>query len=149
MEVSSGIILYRNTINGYEFFVCTPGGPYWHNRELWNFPKGHVENGETPFIAALREFKEETSISLSDDESKYNYLGLIKQNNKKHVHVFSKEYEGEDYSNCYSNECVSIINGVEISHPEVKAYSWMTIEELENKGMKCYIPIFKIISDSD
>jgi bis(5'-nucleosidyl)-tetraphosphatase len=30
--------------------------------KYWDFPKGHVEDGETPFVAALRELKEETGI---------------------------------------------------------------------------------------
>lgn len=148
MEVSSGIILYRKNEDRFEFFMCSPGGPYWVNRILWGFPKGHIENGETPFETALREFEEETSVKLSKDETKYQYLGKIRQNKKKDVHVFIKPYENENLTNCYSNYCVSIIKGVEIKHPEIKEYKWVNIEEYKENGIKPYIPILeKICND--
>lgn len=31
-------------------------------KEVWTFPKGHLEEGETPETAALREVKEETGL---------------------------------------------------------------------------------------
>lgn len=143
MEYSSGIILYRkNKDNIFEFFVCTPDGPTWSKRELWNFPKGHVEDGETPFEAALREFQEETSVKLDCNEQLYTFYGLIKQNKKKEVYVYAKKYDGENLSDCYSNECETIYKGVKYIHREIKAYQWMTLSELENKGMKCYLDTF-------
>jgi 8-oxo-dGTP pyrophosphatase MutT (NUDIX family) len=32
------------------------------NRDLWVLPKGHIENGETPEAAAVREVMEETGV---------------------------------------------------------------------------------------
>jgi 8-oxo-dGTP pyrophosphatase MutT (NUDIX family) len=32
------------------------------NRQNWIFPKGHIEKGETPEVAALREAKEEAGV---------------------------------------------------------------------------------------
>jgi predicted NUDIX family NTP pyrophosphohydrolase len=148
MELSSGIILYKKDNNNeVKFFVCTPGGPYWENKELWNFPKGHVEVGESDFECALREFEEETSIKLNPN-SYYIDFGLVRQNKQKNVHVYAKKYENEDTSNCYSNLCTSIINGISIEHYEIKGYAWKTIDELRNNGIKCYIPIFKKIIDN-
>lgn len=77
MEVSSGVLLYRNNNGVIEFFVCTPDGPYWKYRELWCFPKGHIENNETPFQTAIREFEEETSVKLSDNPIDYECFGMI------------------------------------------------------------------------
>jgi ADP-ribose pyrophosphatase YjhB (NUDIX family) len=42
-------------------------------RILWSLPKGHIEEGETPEIAALREVKEETGIDSEIERS----LGVI------------------------------------------------------------------------
>lgn len=145
METSSGIILYRKVNDTVEFFMCTPDGPHWKYRELWSFPKGHMENDETPLDTALREFEEETSVKLTSDTSKYFYLGKIKQNKSKYVHTFCKEYEDEDLTHCYSNTCISIVNGVEIEHNEIKDYKWMTIDEYETKGIKVYIPLLEEI----
>ena len=42
-------------------------------RLLWSLPKGHIETGETPEEAAIREVKEETGIESQIDKS----LGVI------------------------------------------------------------------------
>jgi mutator protein MutT len=42
-------------------------------RLLWSLPKGHIETGETPEQAAIREVKEETGIESQIDKS----LGVI------------------------------------------------------------------------
>ncbi len=42
-------------------------------RLLWSLPKGHIEKGETPEIAALREVQEETGIASEISRS----LGVI------------------------------------------------------------------------
>ena len=145
MEWSSGVILYRDNGERREFFVCTPDGPHWEGRVLYNFPKGHIEGEETPFQAAIREFQEETSIPLTNDESKYIYYGIVNQNKKKNVHVFIKKWEGEDTEHCVSNMCTSAWNGHIIEHHEVRGYTWMTYDELKEVGMKCYRQVFRDI----
>lgn len=148
MEYSAGIILYKREFGKTYFFVCTPGGPFWKKRELWNFPKGHIENGETALDAAIREFKEETSIDLCQ-LSTYRLLGDVLQNKKKKVTVFAKEYDGEKTENCKSIQCKTVINGKEYLHDEIKDYAWMTYDELVEKGMKCYLNVYKMLLDDD
>ncbi len=43
-----------------------------HNAGHWDFPKGHVEEGETEIETATREVKEETNIDVEVDET-YRY----------------------------------------------------------------------------
>ena len=43
-----------------------------HNKGHWDFPKGHVESGETEVETAKREVKEETNIDVEVDEE-YRY----------------------------------------------------------------------------
>ena len=43
-----------------------------HNAGHWDFPKGHVEDGETEVQTAIREVKEETNIDVEVDEE-YRY----------------------------------------------------------------------------
>lgn len=150
METSSGVILYKKVNDVMQFFMCTPDGPYWKHRILWCFPKGHIEDNETPFETALREFEEETSVKLTSDENQYAFYGKIKQNKKKFVFVYVKQYQNEDLTNCYSNTCISIVNGVEYEHNEIKDYKWVTLEEYKEKGIKAYIPILEqILIDCD
>lgn len=40
---------------------------------VWTFPKGHIEKGETPIQAAIREVKEETNV----EGEVISYLGKI------------------------------------------------------------------------
>ena len=43
-----------------------------HNAGHWDFPKGHVEDGETEVETAIREVKEETNIDVEVNEE-YRY----------------------------------------------------------------------------
>ena len=43
-----------------------------HNAGHWDFPKGHVEDGETEVQTAIREVKEETNIDVDVNEE-YRY----------------------------------------------------------------------------
>ncbi len=57
-EYSAGVVLFRE-INGKRKYLILhyPGGHF-------DFPKGHLEKGETETMAAIRELEEETGISV-------------------------------------------------------------------------------------
>lgn len=58
-EISSGIMVYRDTREGsreYLFLVRKEG--------FLDFPKGHIEEGETEVTAAVRETLEETGLTV-------------------------------------------------------------------------------------
>lgn len=88
----------------------------------WGFPKGHLEEGEKPLEAALREVSEETGFIVSAEvdskpisETKYTYLWKKQKINKtvwyykmKVVEPFTKEPDDEilavslkDYESAY------------------------------------------------
>lgn len=56
-EVSAGGIVFRRDPDGTPRFLLIRDS-YRH----WGFPKGHLEDGETPAAAALRETHEETGL---------------------------------------------------------------------------------------
>jgi 8-oxo-dGTP pyrophosphatase MutT (NUDIX family) len=56
VETSAGGVIVR--WHGAVPYVLLIRDPY----KLWGFPKGHLENGETPDAAALREVEEETGL---------------------------------------------------------------------------------------
>lgn len=56
-EVSAGGIVFRRGPDGTPRFLLIRDS-YRH----WGFPKGHLEDGETPAEAALRETREETGL---------------------------------------------------------------------------------------
>jgi 8-oxo-dGTP pyrophosphatase MutT (NUDIX family) len=56
-EISSGGVVVRRSSQGYEVCLVNDG-------KYWGFPKGHIEPGETPEVAAMREISEETGLPL-------------------------------------------------------------------------------------
>lgn len=57
MEKSAGLIIFRKEGSSIKYLLLH------YSAGHWDFPKGHVEQGETDMDAALRELKEETGIS--------------------------------------------------------------------------------------
>ena len=56
-EVSAGGIVFRRDADGTARFLLIKDS-YQH----WGFPKGHLEEGESPAGAAMRETREETGL---------------------------------------------------------------------------------------
>ena len=56
VETTAGGVIYRYV--GEEPHILLIKDGYRH----WGLPKGHLENGETPGAAALREAREETGL---------------------------------------------------------------------------------------
>ena len=64
-----------------------------HNAGHWDFPKGHVEEGETEVQTAIREVKEETNMDVeivSDKKYIANYIIEHKQVEKEVVYFTAK-----------------------------------------------------------
>jgi len=57
MEKSVGLIIFRDTDRGRSVLLLHYRGGHW------DFPKGHVEKGETEQQTATRELREETGIT--------------------------------------------------------------------------------------
>lgn len=55
-EVSAGGIVFRRSARGVRFLLIRD------SYQNWGFPKGHLEEGESPGAAALREVEEETGL---------------------------------------------------------------------------------------
>lgn len=69
-----------------------------HNAGHWDFPKGHVEEGETEIETAIREVKEETNIDIKiEKENRYISEYSPKENVMKTVIYFlGEKIGGED-----------------------------------------------------
>ena len=61
LEVSAGGVVFLRLPDGSARFLLIRD-PYGH----WGFPKGHLEPGETPAEAALRETLEETGLEQAE-----------------------------------------------------------------------------------
>lgn len=62
-EISAGAIIYR-TENGkiYYLLLQYPAMSHRAKKDYCDFPKGHLENGESDVVAMRREIKEETGL---------------------------------------------------------------------------------------
>jgi 8-oxo-dGTP diphosphatase len=72
-EISAGCVVYRSTEDLTEVVLIQP-----RDRKAWALPKGLIERGEKPEIAAQRETREETGLSgtivVKIDTIKYSYI---------------------------------------------------------------------------
>lgn len=58
LEISAGGVIYRRSTEGIDVcLIATQGG------ETWQLPKGIIEDGEAPEVAAQREVQEETGLT--------------------------------------------------------------------------------------
>lgn len=154
MEISAGIIPYRRCEdNEIRFFVGHPGGPYQKFTRYMAFLKGNIERGEDIKHGAVREFQEESGVSLKPYEiESLKYLGSVKQNKKKRVHAFSLNMD-IDETKCSSNRCMiefPLNSGNEIEIPEIDEYRWLTFSELKGVTNKNHIRFYEeILRDVD
>ena len=87
-----------------------------HNAGHWDFPKGHVEEGETEFETAIREVKEETNIDIKiEKENRYISEYSPKEDVMKTVIYFlGEKIGGEDKPQI---EEVSDVEWVDVNKP--------------------------------
>ena len=140
MKYSAGIIPFRSNLKGeLEFFFFFSCGIGWSGKNYWAYLKGGVEKDENYVSAAIREFKEESGLSMEDCKSQMLIpLGTSLQNPKKTVIAYGLHYPNIDPSKCYSNMAD---NG---RNPEIDAYRWFTYEELK----KCTHPAHLIFYET-
>jgi predicted NUDIX family NTP pyrophosphohydrolase len=90
---SAGILLFRRDAAGASVLLVHPGGPFWSKKDdrAWFIPKGELEDGEEPLLAAKREFREE--LGSEPPEGELIELGTVK--NKGGKLIFAWALEGD------------------------------------------------------
>ena len=107
-----------------------------HNAGHWDFPKGHVEEGETEIETAIREVKEETNINIKiEKENKYISEYSPKENVMKTVIYFiGEKVGGEDkpqIEEVSDVEWVDVNKAVErITHQRSKEIMMQVIKDM-------------------
>jgi 8-oxo-dGTP pyrophosphatase MutT (NUDIX family) len=121
--ISCGLIIY----DPKEHCILA-GHPtkYKSGKGDWDILKGHLEPGEDPKEAAIREAYEESGIELTKEEiESMKDLGKFKYSKKKDLHLFLLEKE---IPPLYTLECKSIVDGE--TYPEMDAYKKVPVKEL-------------------
>jgi predicted NUDIX family NTP pyrophosphohydrolase len=144
MKKSAGILAFRKSGKLWEVFLVHPGGPFWKNKDEhgWSVPKGEFTEEENPLDAALREFKEETGLTVTGS---FNRLEPVRQPGGKIVHVWAVEAElnpGEVRSNTLTMEWPPR-SGKEIEVPEVDKAEWFPLQVAYQKIHKGQVPVLE------
>lgn len=113
-DVSSGIIIVKHMIDGWNFL-------FLQSFDYWDFPKGGVESGEELLETAIREVKEETTIT--DLHFNWGY-GYIECEPYKDGHKIARYYLAETHQ-----EKIELPINPLLGHPEHEAYRWMNYQE--------------------
>lgn len=133
MEKSCGILVYRWKNGVLQVLLGKNAGPF--NRKMpWNIPKGHIEEGESEFECAVREFEEETGLEVPQDRNCI-MLGNAKTSSGKVVVIFGMEYDynpdGDDVpitSMTFTKEYPRH-SGHFITMPELECAKYIAVED--------------------
>ena len=139
MKRSAGILPNKYINNKLYVYLEHPGGPYYENRDIWSICKGeYIE--EKPIDAAIREFREESGVSISKDQ--LTFLSSHKVNNNKLVTIFTTNTDidpSKMTSNTFTKEYPKG-SGIIQEFPEMDKGQWFSIEEAYKKIVKSQIP---------
>lgn len=146
---SAGLLPYRRANGVVEVFLVHPGGPFWASKDTagWSIAKGEFAEGEEPLAAALREFQEETGLTL---EGHFQPLGSIRQSGGKTVHAWAIEADLDPatiVSNTFTMEWPPR-SGKTAEFPEIDRAAWFTLETAAEKLHKGQAPLLEKFRDA-
>ena len=139
---SAGLLVHRKTRSTLEVFLVHPGGPFWARKDdgAWSIPKGELEDGEDPLLAAKREFAEETGLSVNGE---FRAMKPIRQSGGKIVYAWSV--------NCDLNAAMVKSNrftmewpprsGKTREFPEADRAAWFDVTTARRKILKSQLPL--------
>ncbi|WGR95798.1 NUDIX domain-containing protein [Bradyrhizobium sp. ISRA443] len=145
---SAGLLMFRYRGSSPEVLLVHPGGPFWAKKDdgAWSIPKGLYEDGEDPFVAAKREFEEETGQS---PVGSFIELGVFKQPGGKQVSAWA--FEGEfDLASFKSNNFEMEWpprSGRLAEFPEADRANWFPVKDALRKVTKGQFAILRGLLD--
>jgi len=136
----AGILLYKQTKSGrLKVFLAKP-----HNRSSWSIPKGQIDENESIFDAARREFEEETGLKPKRNERHYLELEPYKGKNQIGYRIWAIPGEAPQKSKLRS---VMIKkrkkSGKVITTPEIEEWGMFDYDTAMKKIAKNQRPILK------
>ena len=103
IEVSAGGIVFRLTDRGTQYLLIKD------SYDNWGFPKGHLENGETPADAAARETAEETGLSGLELRGPIRVIDWHFRFRGRHIHKYCHFFLFESAS---GDPCPQVEEGI-------------------------------------
>jgi len=141
-ERSAGILFYRREPSGLSVLLVHPGGPFWRRRDVgaWQIPKGGIEEGEEPAVAARREAQEELGVAVT---GALEDLGEVRQSGGKRVQAFAVAQDIDVdaiASNRFELEWPPRSGRIQ-SFPEVDAARWFSIDRAREMMLVSQMPL--------
>ena len=98
---------------------------------------GHVEQGETPAQAVIRELNEETGARINEKE--LLFIGAVTEgwtNHKDLVHIYFWHDKNNTIKGCYEAESISFVTPEEaMAHPRIMDYARWALQECQKRGL--------------
>jgi bis(5'-nucleosidyl)-tetraphosphatase len=110
---SAGAVIVRPDEHGWRFLLLRV-------YRTWDFPKGGVENGETPLEAAVREVQEETMLSDLQFRWGESFLETAPYSSGKVARYYLARSAGQP---------VSLPVNAQLGHPEHHEFRWTSYAE--------------------
>jgi predicted NUDIX family NTP pyrophosphohydrolase len=134
-------LLYRIRDRRPEVFLGHMGGPFWAKKDetAWSVFKGEYGDDEEPFLAAHREFEEETGSPPPDGPA--IDLGEVRQSSGKRVVAWAVEGDfdpSELRSNTFSVEWPPR-SGRQAEFPEIDRAEWFDLETARRKLVRAQV----------
>lgn len=147
---SAGVLLYRVTDGSVDVLIGHPGGPFWAKKDegAWSIPKGEYVEGEDPWAAAQREFREELGKQLPDGPR--IDLGPLKQPSGKIITAFGVRGDLDldgTVSNTFELEWPKGSGNVR-EYPEIDRVGWFCVSEARSKLLKGQRPLLDRLLDA-
>ena len=147
-QLSAGILLFRRTGGELEVLLAHPGGPFWRSKDIgaWMIPKGAIEEGETAFEAAIREYEEELGSPLTVAPFR---LCTIRQKAGKIVETFAAEgdFDPAALSSLEFEMEWPPRSGERVLFPEIDRAEWMKLPEARARILPSQLPILDALED--
>ena len=134
-KVSAGLLMYKIENKELKVLLIHPGGPLFVNKDkgYWGIPKGCINPGEKIFDAAIREFQEETGITVNKNNNFIELGTIIKKSGKTiHAWAFQGDFNGKITSNLFKMEWPPKSGKIR-EFPEVDKGEFFTIEQTKEK----------------
>lgn len=149
-KLSAGVLLYRVTDGSVDVLIGHPGGPFWAKKDegAWSIPKGEYVEGEDPWAAAQREFREELGKQLPDGPR--IDLGPLKQPSGKIITAFGVRGDLDldgTVSNTFELEWPKGSGNVR-EYPEIDRVGWFCVSEARSKLLKGQRPLLDRLLDA-
>lgn len=121
-------------IRGREFRVLLlrPGGPDYRGADkgIWTIAKGGIESGETAIDAAVREFREETGVSLPPNRRK-QLFEIVGGSTYPNLRVWTVNLNGPAHLHDIRRMTSNTFERGGRRYPEIDKWKWCTAEEAD------------------